>query len=314
MNSKLRLNPGQEASHRRFMPGYFVVLLAVWTILHHILFGFEWSWAAPVAGVVTACMLQLILRWVDSRTRGNSAVAEDCLVGLTDLISSSMITGLACAMLIYPGDHLWPICFAASVAIGSKALLRSLTGNRRMQSVLNSTNLGVATALFLFPWAGLATPYNFADQLSGIWVWAVPGIVFLCGIAVHARFTRRAPLLLAWSAGFLLQACLRHGLAGNSWTTVLAPMTSTAFIVFSLYMISDPETTPIRALPQTVFGFAVAMLYGMLQVFHVAFGIFLALVIVGAVRGVALHMLVWREQARSDAVPLSAWAATSGDD
>jgi Na+-translocating ferredoxin:NAD+ oxidoreductase RnfD subunit len=183
-----------------------------------------------------------------------------------------------------------------------------------MQSILNSTNLGIATALFLFPWAGLATPYDFVNQLSGIWVWAVPGIVFLSGIAVHARFTGRSPLLLAWIAGFLLQACLRHGLAGNSWTTVLAPITSTAFIVFSLYMISDPETTPIRALPQTVFGFAVAMVYGVLQVFHVAFGIFLALVIVGAVRGVALHMLVWREQARSAAVPLRTWAATSGDD
>lgn len=294
---------------------YFTALFGLWTIFGHTLLGFEQSWIAPFVGVTTAIILQLVLEWVDARTRKQSARVEGSLIVLTDLLPSAIIAGLACAMLIYPGNHLWPICFAVSVAIGSKVLLRAPIANDRTQTIFNSTNLGIAATLFLFPWAGFAAPYHFTNQLSGVWFWVVPGIVLLSGMVVHARFTGRLPLCLAWVGGFAVQACLRHWLVGNSWIAVLAPTTSAAFIVFSLYMIPDPETTPVRTLPQAVFGFSVAIVYGMLQVLHIVFGLFLALVIVSVIHGVALHMFAWRvQQARSATIPLPAWATTSGDD
>ena len=40
------------------------------------------------------------------------------------------------------------------------------------------------------------------------------------------------------------------------------PMTSAAFIVFTLYMVPDPATTPLKPWRQAAFGFAVAMVYG----------------------------------------------------
>src|SRR6185369_4737871 len=71
----------------------------------------------------------------------------------------------------------------------------------------------------------------------------------------------------------------------------MMPMTSAAFIVFTLYMVPDPATTPLKPWRQIAFGFSVAMVYGIIQMLHLVFGLFFALVAVCAVRGVSLH--VW---------------------
>jgi hypothetical protein len=68
------------------------------------------------------------------------------------------------------------------------------------------------------------------------------------------------------------------------------PMTSAAFIVFTLYMIPDPATTPLKPWRQAFFGFAVAMVYGWIQLLHLVFGLFFALLTVCAVRGISLRL------------------------
>ncbi|MBN8249834.1 MAG: enediyne biosynthesis protein UnbU, partial [Verrucomicrobia bacterium] len=70
----------------------------------------------------------------------------------------------------------------------------------------------------------------------------------------------------------------------------LMPMTSAAFIVFTLYMIPDPATTPLKPAHQVLFGVAVAAVYAVSQMMHLVFGLFFALVIVCAIRGAALHL------------------------
>jgi hypothetical protein len=67
-------------------------------------------------------------------------------------------------------------------------------------------------------------------------------------------------------------------------------MTSAAFIIFTLYMVPDPATTPLKPGRQALFGFAVAAVYGILQVMHLVFGLFFALLIVCAIRGLSLHL------------------------
>src|SRR5438876_497978 len=65
---------------------------------------------------------------------------------------------------------------------------------------------------------------------------------------------------------------------------------SAAFIVFTLYMVPDPATTPLKPWRQAVFGFSVAMVYGIIQVLHLVFGLFFALLTVCAIRGLSLHL------------------------
>jgi len=74
------------------------------------------------------------------------------------------------------------------------------------------------------------------------------------------------------------------------------PMTSAAFIIFTLYMIPDPATTPLKPARQALFSFSAAIVYATLQLFHKVFGLFLALLIVCAIRGLSLHAwALWRQ-------------------
>jgi hypothetical protein len=66
------------------------------------------------------------------------------------------------------------------------------------------------------------------------------------------------------------------------------PMTSAAFIVFTLYMVPDPATTPLKPWRQVAFGFSVAAVYGVIQALHLVFGLFFALLAVCALRGVGM--------------------------
>jgi len=91
--------------------------------------------------------------------------------------------------------------------------------------------------------------------------------------------------------GFILQGIVRAKMFNTPAFVPLMPMTSAAFIVFTLYMVPDPATTPIKPARQALFGFSVAMVYGIIQVLHLVFGLFFALVAVCAIRGLSLHIL-----------------------
>jgi hypothetical protein len=80
------------------------------------------------------------------------------------------------------------------------------------------------------------------------------------------------------------------------------PMTSAAFIIFTLYMIPDPATTPLNPSRQALFGFSVAIVYAILQVLHLVFGLFFALLAVCAIRGLALHL--WASRRHFVALPV----------
>jgi hypothetical protein len=69
------------------------------------------------------------------------------------------------------------------------------------------------------------------------------------------------------------------------------PVTSAAFTLFTLFMIPDPATTPIKPLRQIAFGLSVAAIYGMLFVIHVVFGLFIALCVTSASRGFGLYFI-----------------------
>src|SRR4029077_14318755 len=136
----------------------------------------------------------------------------------------------------------------------------------------------------------------------GLWDWGVPLIVLTTGIIVHGLFTGRLPLVGAWVGAFILQAVVRAKLFGVPYFVPLMPMTSAAFIIFTLYMIPDPATTPLHPKRQALFGFSVAIVYGTLQMLHVVFGLFFALLIVCAIRGLSLHL--WYRRSVPAPVPL----------
>jgi len=98
------------------------------------------------------------------------------------------------------------------------------------------------------------------------------------------------PLIAAWLSGFILQAVVRHFLYGTWLIGSLAPMTSVAFLLFTFYMITDPQTSPSKIRGQIVFGLSVGGVYGVLIGHNVVYVIFVSLLIVCAARGVILFV------------------------
>jgi Na+-translocating ferredoxin:NAD+ oxidoreductase RnfD subunit len=282
--------PKRSPLLRYFALWYFCILIVLWNIFGHTVLGFEQAWIHPVVAVATCIVVQFLLEWLDARGTGRQPRFAGSIADFLNFLPPAIIPGLASAMMLYPNERLFPIVFAAALSICSKVLFRAPVGGGKTQHIFNPSNLGITATLLFFPWVGLAPPYHFTENLTGLWHWVLPGVILLTGIIVHALFTGRLPLVLAWIVAFVVQGQLRSWYFDTSWIAPLTPMTSAAFILFTLYMIPDPATTPINRWRQVGFGVLIAALYGLLQVLHIVFGLFIALALSSALRGLGLYL------------------------
>jgi hypothetical protein len=265
----------------------FAVAITVLNVLGHTVLGFEQSFLQPVVAVLAAYATELGLDRVEAWAAGRPPRFAGGWRQRVDFLLSAHISGLAVGMLLYANSRLWPIAFAAVVAIASKALFRVAATGRHF---FNPSNLGITATLLLFPWVGIAPPYQFTENLYGAADWVLPGIIVLSGSFLNVRFTGRVLLIGAWVSGFVAQAVLRSMMGGTPLTAALLPMTGVAFLLFSFYMVTDPATTPSDRRGQVAFGAGVAAVYGALTAAHAVFGLFFALSIVCALRGATLYL------------------------
>jgi hypothetical protein len=289
-NTTVLFYPNKNPKLRIFALWYFTVLMIVWNVVGHTTLGFEQSWATPLVAILTAVAVSMLLDWIDARARDREPRFTGSLANFLNFLPACLIPGFACSMLLYSNERLWPVVFAVVLSIGSKLIFRAPVGNGHTQHIFNPSNLGVGVTLALLPEVGFAPPYHFTENITGFWDLLLPIIVLVTGITVHALFTGRLPLVAAWVAAFIVQGVVRALVSGTPFFVPLMPMTSAAFIVFTLYMIPDPATTPLHPGRQALFGVSVAMVYGVIQVLHLVFGLFFALLIVCAVRGIALAL------------------------
>ena len=285
----LQFYPKRSALRRYFALWYFTILLIAWNILGHLFLGFEQSHIQPIVGLATAIGLQFLLEWVDARANDRRPRYSGSWANLLNFLPPAIIPGLAVSMILYPSDRLMPLIFGVGVAICSKGIFRAPVGDGKTQHIFNPSNLGIVATLLLFPSVGVAPPYHFTENLTGMWHWALPGLVLATGLVVHGLFTGRLTMVLTWLIAFVVQGQVRSWYFGTSWIVPLTPMTSAAFMIFTLYMIPDPATTPVRPMRQVLFGLAVAAVYGVLLVEHMVYGLFIALAVVCAMRAVGLY-------------------------
>jgi enediyne biosynthesis protein E5 len=280
-----RYAPGHLAALRRFAVG-----ITVFTVLGHAWFGFEQSYAQPLVALATAYAMQLLLEALDAWCSGRRPRFTGGFGKLVDFFLSAHISALAVAMLLYYNDRLWIVAFTTAVAIGSKWIIRVPVGPGS-RHVFNPSNLGIAVTLLLFPSVGLMMPWMFSSQLGPVGDWAIPAILLCIGVFLNGRYNKRLPLIVGFGAGFVAQAVARALLLDHSLLAMLAALTGPAAIIYLFFMLPDPATTPQRLWPQAAFGFAVAMVYLILIAAHIVFGLFFALTIVCAARGMWLCVL-----------------------
>ncbi|GII92557.1 enediyne biosynthesis protein UnbU [Sinosporangium siamense] len=257
--------------------------LTVVTVLGHTVLGFEQAYAAPVAAVAAALIAELVLESVDARAHRRHPRYLMPFGRAVDFFLPSYCVGLLCAMLLYGTASLTPTVLAAVVAVGSAYVVRP--------RCLNPVALGVVAVLVLCPQADLAPPYQFTAWVSGVFDVIVPLGLLGLGVAPHVRLTGRMPLILAWAGGFAAQAVVRGLFTDVSAAGALLPMTGAMFVLFTTFVIVDPDTTPSRPLHQVAFGMSAAVVYGLLVHLHISNGLFVALLLVCAARGVGLAIL-----------------------
>lgn len=288
----------------------FAVAITALNVAGHLVFGFEQSVAQPLVALAVAYGMALLLEGVEARADARPVRFGGGFGKLVDFLLPAHITALAVAMLLYANDRLWPIAFATAVAIGSKVLFRApVEGGTR--HFFNPSNVGISAVLILFPWVGIAPPYHFTENLSGAADWILPGLIVLSGTYLNARFTRRLPLIAAWLGAFALQALIRSEFFGTPVVAAWMPMTGVAFVLYTFYMVTDPATTPSAPRSQVAFGASVGLAYAFLMMIHMVFGLFFALSLVCALRGLKLYVqsALARRSAGEVAVAVPAVAA-----
>jgi hypothetical protein len=263
------------------------VAITILNVLGHSIFGFEQSWTQPLVSLLTAYSVELFIELVSARIERRRPWFAGSLSSLIDFLLPAHISGLAVAMLLYTNQSLGPTVFAASLAVCSKHIFKAPAG-RGYRHFFNPSNFGITITLLAFPWVGVAPPYMFTENLIGFGDWLLPAVIICSGTLLNGLFTRRLPLIGAWLGAFIFQAVVRYLFFDAHLAAALAPMTGVTFILYSFYMITDPATTPDYWKAQVYFGISVAALYGMLMIVHVVFGMFFALSIVCAARGIAL--------------------------
>jgi hypothetical protein len=119
-----RYQPDQLGGLRRF-----ALAITIFNVLGHLWFGFEQSFAQPLASVATAYFVQLLLDSLEAWVQNRRPAFTRGFWPLVNSLLSAHISALACAMLLYANDRIWVVCFAAAVAITSKTLFRMPVGS-----------------------------------------------------------------------------------------------------------------------------------------------------------------------------------------
>lgn len=295
----LAFYPGASNGLRLFALWYFAFLMTAWNIVGHTILGFEQSWQQYLTAMGTALFVQFLLEWVDARANCRPLRFAGGVSNFLNFLPPAIIAGSACGMLLFANERCWPYAFASAFSIGSKVLLRVPMANGASQHAFNPSNLGIVVTIMAFPWIGIAPPYHFTNRIDigdGTWNLIVPFLVMVTGIFLHGLVTGRLPLIAAWILGFIGQALVRSVVNGLPFMNLLIPMTGASFVIFTLYMIPDPATTPIEGWAQVVFGVSIAAVYGIFLQLHIVYGWFLALITVAAIR----YVILWARHLMSD--------------
>ncbi|MEV0391700.1 enediyne biosynthesis protein UnbU [Polymorphospora rubra] len=288
----------------------FALSITVFNIVGHLFLGFEQSPITPILALLGSYATALLMEWVDSRAHDRVPEFVGGTRNLITFLLPAHIAGLACAMLLWGNESIWPYLFAVTAANASKYVIR-LRENGRLRHMLNPSNAGIALTLVVFPWVGIAPPYHFTNNISDTLDWLLPLAVLGAGTMLNAGLTKKIPLIMAWVLGFAAQAFLRWLFLDHSLVGALLPMTGFAFILFTNYMITDPGTTPRSRRGQVIFGLTAAGIYSILVLAEVSFGLFFALVITCILRGLILLFSPARRESNRLAAQAAATAGTT---
>jgi hypothetical protein len=278
----------------------------IFTILGHTVLGFEQPLAQVFVALGAGYSCALFFEWVDARANG---VAPGFVGGgwrkLVDFLLPAHMTSITMSFLLYFNQRLWIMALSVALALGSKHVLR-VRQNGRLQHFMNPSNFGIAIVLIAYQWTGVL-PWAFTIDIQGVWDWLLPLIIVLLGFRLNLLFTGRLPTVGTWLGTFIVLGVIRAWILQTPIAAELVVLTGIPMVLFTLYMITDPQTSPSRLRSQIMFGAGIACAYHVLLMLHVQYMMFYSVASVCAIRGLCLFALSLREPSvERAAVPVTA--------
>ena len=181
-------------------------------------------------------------------------------------LKSAVITALSLCILLRV-DHYFTMVLAASLAISSKFILQI-----NQKHFFNPANFGIISALALSQDAWVSP-----GQWGESWWYA---LLFLgCGGIVLSKVGRLDTAITFLGSYALLEA-MRNMYLGWTWDVYFHRLMSGSLLLFTLFMITDPRSTPNAQVSRLIWGVAIALLTFILRnYFFVVPAVFWALFI-----------------------------------
>jgi len=241
------------------------------------------------------------IRWQNALLIVSTALAVQMLgtryVGLPRFDPlSPLITSLSLTLLLRT-DALWLAAIAATLAIGSKFLLRY-----QGKHIFNPANFALVTLMLSSDHAWIS---------SGQWgSAAISAFILAClGFLVLTR-ARRAETTIGLILSYAVLLFGRAIWLDDPFSIPLHQMQNGALLIFAFFMISDPKTTPNTATGRMLFaGLVASVAYTIQFIYYQPNGPILALILSAPVVPVIdslLHGRIyrWKKPAGNEASPI----------
>ena len=268
-------------------------LATVFTILGHTVFGFEQPVAQVFVALAAGYSSALFFEWVDARVNGIVPGYAGGWRKMVDFLLSAHMTSITLSFLLYFNERLWIMALAVVLAIGSKYVLR-VRQNGRLQHFMNPSNFAIAVVLIAYQWTGVL-PWSYTIELHGVFDWLIPLIIVGLGMRLNLLFTGRIPTVLSWLVTFVALGAGRAWFQHSAVVAELIVLTGIPMVLFTFYMITDPQTSPSRRTSQIAFGAGIALAYSVLLLLHVQYTMFYSVTVICVIRGAWLAAASLRE-------------------
>lgn len=271
-------------------------LATVFVILGHTVLGFEQPLAQVFVALITGYSCALFFEWVDARANHMTpGYAGGGIRKFIDFLLSAHMTSITLSFLLYFNQRLWIMALAVALAIGSKYVLR-VPQNGRLQHFMNPSNFAIAIVLVVYQWTGVL-PWGFTVDIHGFYDVLVPLVIVILGIRLNLFFTGRLPTIGAWLVTFIALAFVRSWYQHSNVAAELVVLTGIPMVLFTFYMITDPQTSPSRLRSQIFLGSGIAAAYSVLLIVHVQYTMFYSVTAVCGIRGLWLTIMALRSPA-----------------
>jgi Na+-translocating ferredoxin:NAD+ oxidoreductase RnfD subunit len=232
-----------------------IAMLGGFVVLGKLELAFQVAWLQLAVVVLSVCLLDVAFTYCRSRVLLAPA--------------SGLISALSLALLLR-APSLWLFALAGAVTVLGKQGIRV-----RGRHVFNPSNLGLLAAL--------ALPWGQGRVASGQWgrSWLTLFLILNLGLFIIYK-VRRFHLVAAFALSFAAFGLVRSDLGQSSLAALEVTLASGSFLLFTFFMLTDPQTSPGTVGGRVLYAIAVAGVDAALRLSNVPYSLFLALVLVCA--------------------------------